>query len=111
MNDEMERLADLLAKLIEKYVDKMDLENLPPPPPCPTAEDVVGIFLLRKLVINSIMYLDVIKCPNYKNGRIDMMKKKIKVYLYSRVSTIMQIDGFSVADFMSCHQTALMSCL
>ncbi len=32
INDDMDRLADLFAYLIEKYADKIDLDNLPDPP-------------------------------------------------------------------------------
>jgi len=32
MNNEIDRLANLLTNLIEKYADKIDLENLPQPP-------------------------------------------------------------------------------
>jgi len=32
MDNDIDRLADLLANLIEKYADKIDLENLPDPP-------------------------------------------------------------------------------
>jgi len=32
MNNEVDRLADLFANLIEKYADKIDLDNLPQPP-------------------------------------------------------------------------------
>lgn len=31
MDNEIDRLADLLAKLIEKYAEKIDLESLPVP--------------------------------------------------------------------------------
>lgn len=51
MNTDMdlERFADLLAGLIEKYIDKIDLDSLPDPPPRPskqrpTTDDVVGSF-------------------------------------------------------------------
>jgi len=37
MNIELERLANILAYLIEKYGDKLELESLPDPPR-PTAE-------------------------------------------------------------------------
>lgn len=37
MDMELERLANLLAYLIEKYGDKLDLESLPDPPR-PTTE-------------------------------------------------------------------------
>jgi len=30
--NDMDRLADLLANLIEKYADKIDLDKLPEPP-------------------------------------------------------------------------------
>ena len=46
-NDDLERLAVLLANLIEKYANKVDLGALPTPPPRPTADDVVGI--LRRI--------------------------------------------------------------
>ena len=38
MNDDMDRLADFLANLIEKYADKIDLDTLPEPPR-PTDEE------------------------------------------------------------------------
>ena len=50
MNIELERLADLLAKLIEKYAEKIDWANLPDPPPKPgkkkpaTDKEVAGFF-------------------------------------------------------------------
>ena len=31
MNNEIDRLADLLANLIEKYVEELDLPSLPDP--------------------------------------------------------------------------------
>lgn len=45
----LERFADLLTGLIEKYIDKIDLDSLPDPPPRPTkkptTDDVVGFFV------------------------------------------------------------------
>lgn len=32
MDNEIDRLADLLANLIEKYAEELDLESLPDPP-------------------------------------------------------------------------------
>ena len=32
MKNEIDRLADLLANLIEKYADKIDIHTLPEPP-------------------------------------------------------------------------------
>ena len=35
MNDDLDKLADLLGNLLEKYADKIDFDSLPdvPPPP------------------------------------------------------------------------------
>lgn len=33
MNNDLDKLADLLGSLIEKYSDKIDLNSLPDPPP------------------------------------------------------------------------------
>lgn len=46
MDKDLDRLAGLLTDLIEKYADRIDLDNLPDPPPRPTTDEVVGIFLL-----------------------------------------------------------------
>jgi len=35
MDTDMDRFADLLASLLEKYADGIDLENLPDPPEPP----------------------------------------------------------------------------
>lgn len=45
MEDDMQRFANLLADLITKYIDRLDLDSLPDPPPRPTANDAVGVFL------------------------------------------------------------------
>lgn len=41
---ELERFANLLKRLIEKYIDKIDLDSLPDPPR-PTIDKVVGFLL------------------------------------------------------------------
>lgn len=33
MNNDLDKLADLLGSLLEKYSDKIDLNSLPDPPP------------------------------------------------------------------------------
>lgn len=66
-NDDLERLAVMLTNLIEKYADKLDLGTLPPPPPRPTTDDVVGI--LRKiwiLVCSNCGYLKRMERNDYE---------------------------------------------
>lgn len=36
MDMDFERFADLLTNLIEKYINKIDLDSLPAPPPRPS---------------------------------------------------------------------------
>lgn len=61
-NMDMERFADLLRKLIEKYADKIDWDSLPDPPK-PPADEVDG-FSLEKVCLflyanikSSIIYI------------------------------------------------------
>lgn len=46
MDKDLDRLAELLADLIEKYAERIDLDNLPDPPPRPTTDEVVGNFFV-----------------------------------------------------------------
>lgn len=48
MEDDMQRFANLLADLITKYIDRLDLDSLPDPPPRPTAKDAVGVFFMHR---------------------------------------------------------------
>lgn len=36
MNDDLQKLADLLGDILEKYADHIDLDSLPDPPPRPS---------------------------------------------------------------------------
>lgn len=36
MDNDLQRLADLLGDILEKYADKIDLDSLPDPPPRPS---------------------------------------------------------------------------
>lgn len=36
MNNDLQKLADLLGNILEKYADKIDLDCLPDPPPRPS---------------------------------------------------------------------------
>ena len=38
MDNDLQRLADLLGDILEKYADKIDLDSLPDPPPSPSKE-------------------------------------------------------------------------
>jgi len=76
MNDDYERFVDLLANLIVKYIDRIDLDSLPDPPPRPTHtkpvtdDDVTGLirfkvlFMLASIIEKDIMYINMILIPN-----------------------------------------------
>lgn len=42
MDDDLQRLANLLGDILEKYADRIDLDSLPDPPR-PTTNNVVGL--------------------------------------------------------------------
>lgn len=52
MGDEWSGLADLLANLIAKYADDLDIEHLPEPPQMKKTEKFHA--LMRKSIVESI---------------------------------------------------------
>lgn len=47
-NMDLERFADLLRRMIEKYAEKIDWDSLPDPPE-PSTDEVDGFFLLGNI--------------------------------------------------------------
>lgn len=88
-------LVDILENLITKYIDVLSLDDLPDPLPI-DSENNTDI-AKSQIESDNIIYLKYISKFLRKGLKVMLCrKKKIKVYIYTRVSTSMQIEGYSL---------------
>ena len=103
IDDEWNGLADLLANLIAKYASELGIDGMPEASRSKEYGSDSNIHQNRTLPMLFQRIADtILSAENKYHGfgkkgvAVIMNKEKIKVYTYKRVSTAMQIDGYSL---------------